>query len=316
MKKKLSALLTALCLLAGLALPAGAWEYPPRKYRTFQEYLDFYRSCEDEDTRALVEYIDARLAEGWAESFDADAYFEENMAGDGPGVSKGNWLGWNDDWHDAKGDYDEEWFHAEMLDTYLTQSYRAWQESNQSRMMVEGHPEEYAAFDPDAWFAGYYGLLSLTPEAYMEQEGLTAEGFKEAMFAEWAGRSDRNFFNGYCVTVDGVPVRFQFYRDLDGEPAGPKVENERILIPLRAAAEALGLTVEWKRETNQVVCANGERTVTFTLDSTEYSGGTLEAAPFAENGVTYLPLRALGETLGCGVTWYQDFATAALTRIK
>ena len=130
---------------------------------------------------------------------------------------------------------------------------------------------------------------------------------------EWVDRDPTAFFNGYCVTVDGTPIQFQFYRDLDGEVTGPKVENECILIPLRAAAEALGLTVEWRAETNEVVCSDGNTTVTFTLDSTQYSGGTLDVAPYAEKGITYLPLRALGETLGCGVTWYQDFATAALT---
>lgn len=320
MKKKLIALLAALFLLPGLALPAGAWEYPPRKYRTFQEYLDFYRSCEDEDTRALVEYIDARLSEGWADSFDADAYFEENIAGGGPGVSKGNWLGWNDDWRDAKGDYDEEWFHAEMLDTYLTQSYRTYREDIKAGLkrqrfqaLTEKYPELYAAFDPYAWFDGYYGAYGAVLETYLYNWGLDEEQFKQTMFMEWADRDPTAFFNGYCVTVDGTPIPFQFYCDLEGGSFGPKVENERLLVPLRRVAEALGLTVEWKPETNQVVCSNEERTVTFTLGSLEYSGGTLETAPYAENGVTYLPLRALGEALGCEVTWYQDFATAELT---
>lgn len=323
MKKKLTVFLVTLTLLAGLAAPAGAWAYPPRKYRTFQEYLDFYRSQTDEDTRALVEYIDRRLAEGWAESFDADAYFKENIEGDGPGVTKGNWLGWNDDWHDAKGDYDEEWFHAEMLDDYLTRSYRtyrenekAWQKKERFLALTEKYPEIYAAFDPYAWFGGYYGTYGAVVETYMYNWGLDEESFKREMFMEWAERDPTAFFHGICVTVDGTPIPFQFYEDLNGEPTGPKVENERILIPLRPVTEALGLTVEWRPETGQVVCSDEERTVTFTLDSAEYSGGTLDTAPYAESGITYLPLRALGEALGCGVTWYQDFATAALTRIK
>lgn len=233
-------------------------------------------------------------------------------------------YGYEGDWAYMKGN---------NMARYGLQNEEEWKEYMYVRYMPDGYireqeeaakqaeyplrwPEEYAGFEPEAWFAGYYSLLSLTPEAYMEREGLDAEGFKRTMFVEWADKSDRNFFNGYCVTVDGIPVRFQFYRDLDGEPAGPKVENERILIPLRAAAEALGLTVEWRPETNQVVCSDGTTDVTFTLDSTEYSGGTLDAAPFAEKGVTYLPLRALGETLGCGVTWYPDFATAALITAK
>ncbi len=232
-------------------------------------------------------------------------------------------YGYEGDWAYMKGN---------NMARYGLQNEVEWKEYMYVRYMPDGYlreqeqaakgeeypqrwPEEYAAFDPDAWFAGYYGILSLTPEAYMEQEGLDREAFKVAMFVEWADKS-RNFFNGTCVTVDGTPIRFQFYRDLEGEVTGPRVEKERILIPLRAAAEALGLTVEWRQKANQVVCANEEKAVTFTLDSLEYSGGTLEAAPFAEKGITYLPLRALGETLGCGVEWKGDFATAALTTGK
>lgn len=206
---------------------------------------------------------------------------------------------------------EEEWkeyMYVRYMQGYLNDQ----KEATKGEEYPQRWPEEYARFDPNAWFAGYYGLLSLTPESYMEREGLDVEGFKRTMFLEWADKS-RNFFNGYCVTVDGTPIQFQLYRDLDGEVVGPKVENERILLPFRAAAEALDLTVEWRPETNQVVCSDGSTAVTFTLDSTEYSGGTLDAAPFAEKGVTYLPLRALGEALGCGVTWYPEFATAALT---
>ncbi len=326
MKKRITAFLLLLTLLSGLAAPAAAWEiwaYPPRKYRTFQGYLDFYRTQEDEGTKALVEYLNQRLAEGVLETFDADVYFQENIEGDGPGVNKGNWLGRNDDWHDEKGPYDQEWFQAEMLDRYLTEEYRAMRDAEDARQKEERfqtwrqtRPEIYAGFDPYAWFDGYYGTGGSVLETYMYNWGLDDESFKKTMFMEWADRADTAFFNGYCVTVDGTPIQFQLYRNLDGETAGPRAENDRILIPLRAAAEALGLTVEWKPETRQVICSGEKTTVTFTLDSTRYSGGTLDVAPYAENGVTYLPLRALGETLGCGVTWYQDFATAALTTTK
>lgn len=176
-------------------------------------------------------------------------------------------------------------------------------------------PEEYLDFDPVAWFMGGFYGQHWTPERYMELNHWDAETFKREMFIEWMEKRS-GFYDSYCVMVNGAPIQFHRYPNLENLTPCPKVENERILIPLRAAAEALGLTVEWKPETHQVVCANETTTVIFTLDSTEYSGGTLDTAPFAENGVTYLPLRALGETLGCGVTWYQDFATAALTTAK
>lgn len=232
--------------------------------------------------------------------------------------------------YDPDEGYEGYWAHQKQItiDRYGLQNEVEWKEYMYVRYMPDTYlwereqaakreeyplrwPEEYAAFDPYAWFAGYY--RDWTVEEYMGQMELDAEGFKVAMFLQWVDREPTGFFNGYCVTVDGTPIQFQFYRDLEDEVTGPKVENERILIPLRAAAEALGLTVEWRPETDQVVCANEEKTVAFTLGSLEYSGGALDSAPFAENGITYLPLRALGETLGCAVEWKQEFATAVLT---
>lgn len=206
-------------------------------------------------------------------------------------------------------EFKEYWYVRYIPDTYLPGLERAAKQAEYLRR----YPQAYAAFDPAAWFAGYYSFLSLTPEDYMAREGLDETGFKGEMFLEWADKAPTSFFNGLCVTVNGTPIQFQLYRGLDGEIAVPRAEHDRILIPLRAIAEALGLEVEWKPETHQATCAGAGTAVTFTLGSLEYSGGTLDAAPFAENGVTYLPLRALGEALGCQVTWNQDFATAALT---
>ncbi len=44
------------------------------------------------------------------------------------------------------------------------------------------HPEEYAAFDPDAWFSQEWGWW--TREEYMENFGVTEEGFRDAMWEE------------------------------------------------------------------------------------------------------------------------------------
>lgn len=311
MKRKISSLLLALMMMAALTAPAFGWEGTPAKYRTFSQYLAFYRAQTDEDTQALADYIDRRLAEGVAAVFDANAYFRKNLEDSGLGVTKENWLAWNSDHADAEGVYDEAWFQAEMLNLYLTGEYSALQKADQARTLAEKYPEEYAAFDAEAWLSG--NVIDLTVAQYMAAEGQkTYEQFRQDLFRQWAAQ-EQNFFNGYCVTVDGVPIQFQLYRNLEGEVVGPKAENERLLIPLRAAAEALGLAVEWLPETDRVTCTRGETAVTFTLDSPAYSGGTLDAAPIAEKGVTYLPLRALGEALGCEVAWNQDFATAALT---
>lgn len=185
------------------------------------------------------------------------------------------------------------------------------QEEAGAQALAEKYPEEYAAFDAEAWLMGIED--GLTVAQYMAARGQkTYEQFRRFLFCQWASR-EKGFYNGYCVMIDGVPNRLQANPDENGEAAAPKAENGRILLPLRAAAEAMGLAVEWEPETNKITCSKETIAVTFILDSTAYSGGTLEAAPFAEKGVAYLPLRALGEALGCEVSWNQDFSTAALT---
>ena len=305
MMKKACALtlIFTFALSLSLSAPALAWADPSTKYPSFDGYMAFYRSCADLDTRALVDYIENVLAGNpdLPEAFDADAWFEKNYT-----ISKGLWLT-----QQIEG-YDENCFHAEMLKRSLTDSYYAWREANAAAALAAQYPEEFACFDADAWFAGYYGgVMKASKADYMTRCGLTENGFRQAMFAEWATRLG-SFFNGLCVTVDGVPIQFQFYRGLSGEIAVPRAENDRLLVPLRAVSECLGFTVDYLPETRQVTCTGTGGTVTFTLDSAAYSGGRLDAAPFAEDGVTYLPLRALGEALGCTVTWNQEFRTAAL----
>ena len=153
-----------------------------------------------------------------------------------------------------------------------------------AQALAEKCPQEYAAFDAEAWLSG--GEEDLTVARYMAAKGQkTYEQFRRSLFRQWAGREE-GFYEGYCVMIDGVPVPFRLYRDEAGKIAAPKAENGRILIPLRAAAEAMGLTVEWREETGEVVCSNEQQTVTFTLGSTAYSGGALDVAPWAEKGVT------------------------------
>ena len=316
-KPRMLTMILALALTVSLSAPALAWEYAPAKYPTFQGYLDFYRSCDDADTHALADYIDDMLAEDpdLPETFDADAWFEENLADPGLGVTKENWLFQNGPF------YDENHFRAEMLNYCLTWSYRAWRDANSATALAAQYPEDFASFDADAWFAGYYGgIVGVSKEDYMSREALAEEDFRLDMFAEWAGR-EMGFYNSLCVTVDGTPIQFQLYRGLDGLGGEPTVENQRILLPVRAIAEALDFTVEYQPETSSVVCAKDGRTITFVLGQAEYTVQqgeavetlTLDIVPFAEAGRTYLPLRALGEALGCTVTWKQEFGTAALT---
>jgi len=314
--KRLLSVLLVLTLLFSISMPALAWEEPPTKYSSFDGYMTFLRSCTDPDTRALVGYIDAALGENsdLPETFDADAWFEENIANPIQGITKHFWIS------QRMEGYDEDHFRAEMLYRSFTDSYYTWREANKADALAARYPEEFAVFDADAWFAGYYGgVIKVSKEDYMARCKYTEEDFRQAMFAEWASGKG-SFFNRLCVTVDGTPIQFQFYRGLDGLGGEPTVENKRILLPVRAIAETLDFEVDYLPETSSVVCTKDNRTITFVLGQTEYTvqrgnaveKHTLDVVPFARLGRTYVPLRALGEALGCTVTWKQDFSTAAL----
>lgn len=288
------------------------------KYASFDQYLDFYRTSSDEDTQALARFLEDYMTDHPSETaaFDPHAWFAANLNGTAAGVNKENWFGWNGP------NYGGDNFRAEMMKLWLTGLYRAQRGAASRAAMIDQYPEDYAAFDADAWFAGYYGgILGDTKAQYVEAEGLTGEeDFRAAMFVEWVGGT-RSRFNGLVVTVNGTPIQFGVVRTVSGEVAEPVARGGRILAPLRTVAEAMDFSVAYDGTARTVSCIKGDVTVTFTLDSTVYfvasSSGTailtLDMPPAAEDGRTYLPLRALGEALGYTVIWNTRLQTAALT---
>lgn len=104
------------------------------------------------------------------------------------------------------------------------------------------------------------------------------------------------------ILIDGDYV----YPDSD-----PTIVNDRTLVPIRAVAEKLGYEVSWVAETRTAVIASGETVLKVTIDSPEMIKETknnqekikLDVAATIINDRTYLPLRAIGEALGCNVDW-------------
>ncbi len=107
-------------IVFSLVPSVSAWQHPPKKYSSFEEYMNFYRSCDDKDTKKLVAYIEKVLSQDpdFVVNFDGDAYFEAEFAMPSMGITKENWLADNDFFEG----YD---FGSEMLNIYFTESYRA-----------------------------------------------------------------------------------------------------------------------------------------------------------------------------------------------
>lgn len=106
--------------------------------------------------------------------------------------------------------------------------------------------------------------------------------------------------------------------------AGPKhfaysdAENGRTYVPLRLMGEYAGAAVEWQPEAERIVIRRDGKEIVLHVGRSEASVGgetqTLDAPPFALDGVTYVPLRFVGAALGLKVEWQPQAGTVSVAR--
>ena len=113
------------------------------------------------------------------------------------------------------------------------------------------------------------------------------------------------------VIVNDETIQF-----LDQDPV---VVDGRTLVPARGVFEALGATVEWVGETGQILVNTDTASVTLTLNNQEYlvngEAKTLDVPAQLMNDRTMIPLRAVGEALGCNVEWDGEKGTATIQSV-
>ncbi|MCD8048359.1 MAG: hypothetical protein LUG52_01935 [Clostridia bacterium] len=104
------------------------------------------------------------------------------------------------------------------------------------------------------------------------------------------------------MTVNGAE------KEIDpGNDTCPIIENGRTLVPVRAAAEAMGADVQWDYDTQTVTLTKDDDKIllvigsaTAKLDGNEYA---LDTEPVIINGRTMLPIRFIAESFGYNVAW-------------
>ena len=111
------------------------------------------------------------------------------------------------------------------------------------------------------------------------------------------------------VTVNGKAVEWT-----DAAPFIDK--NNRTMVPLRAVADAMGLTVDWDGAAREAVFSNGSKTIYFPIGSTTARTGDggkvkMDTAAVIVNSRTYAPIRYLAEYFGYEVGW--DGATKTVS---
>ena len=103
-------------------------------------------------------------------------------------------------------------------------------------------------------------------------------------------------------------------KDNTGKYQYPQIKNGSTLIPFRFVSNILGAAVSWDQKTKTVTVKMSGRTVTAKIGSktmTKTANGkttkiTLSEAPCLINGSTYIPLRSVGNALGCNVYYVKQ----------
>lgn len=99
---------------------------------------------------------------------------------------------------------------------------------------------------------------------------------------------------------------------VDGSPLQSKsiLKNGVSFVPFRELFEKLGMEVSYNAKLKQVTGKKAELKMTFTIGSksVDINGKkkTLQAAPFTQNGSTYIPVRVVGEETGNKVYWSSE----------
>jgi len=91
----------------------------------------------------------------------------------------------------------------------------------------------------------------------------------------------------------------------------PTIVNGRTMVPLRFIAEALGAKVDWNNDTRTAAVALDNKTLSVTVDK---AADGMDVPPMIINGRTMVPLRYIGEALGCDVAWDPDTRAIDITR--
>ncbi len=164
---------------------------------------------------------------------------------------------------------------------------------------------------------GAFDNCGVNVGTYTGDEGRSVEVFFEGTREEWRTIEidERNdILQEHRIHYDPPTVRVR----VGGAPvawtdARPYIdENNRTMVPLRAVAETLGLTVSWDGYRREAGFTDGEKRLTFPIGSVDAvkEDGTflhMDTAAVINASRTYAPVRYLAEYFGYTVDW--DAAT-------
>jgi hypothetical protein len=117
-----------------------------------------------------------------------------------------------------------------------------------------------------------------------------------------------NILESSCLRGDKTDLIVLYLEDVPLIfDVNPIIQNGRTLVPMRGIFQALGAEVNWDGATQKVIATTGERKVELQIGNrlARVNTGdiTLDVAPAIFKDRTMIPLRFVGEALGCQVEW-------------
>ena len=171
---------------------------------------------------------------------------------------------------------------------------------------------------PEATREGYIFLgwftKSKTGERVVETTRVNISG-KDYLYAHWEQKTWKTEISlqignpEIIINGESAPI--------DEQGTVPVIRDNRTLLPVRAVIEALGGTVGWDGEKQQVSLKMKTKTLYLQIGSTRLWDNKkkeweMDTAPVIENGRTLLPIRAVTEYFGATVDWEEASRTVTI----
>lgn len=122
-----------------------------------------------------------------------------------------------------------------------------------------------------------------------------------------------------AAAEDGADITLTFNGAVVPCDVPPQIVNDRTLVPMRAALEALGASILWDESTSTVHAQGPDGTIIslqigsdklFTSDEIMI----MDVPARIMNDRTMVPIRAVAESLNCEVSWLPDTREVAITK--
>lgn len=189
------------------------------------------------------------------------------------------------------------------------------------------YPEETARFLAEAgdWFpsgSSFYRYVYGSFEEYCSACVCVEQAYAN-LFWDWlTDQEQEQAKKDFITSHGGVPGQINVMvngKCVKFTDAAPEVAEGRTMVPFRAIFESLGAEVSY--EDGKIHAALGDTALDLNIGSdtmTKTGGGKAETvkmdcAPYAKGGRTYVPVRFIGEALGCDVQWDSYYNTAVIT---